>query len=94
MRAASGHRKLRDRRTPTVATQSNTARGTAARSRFFRAVLLGRCLQNRFQARDCEQVNRIKEGEAGRSCFDWSMQTDDETVETVGSLAIEAGIGL
>ena len=54
-----------------------------------------RCLQNRFQARDCEQVNRIQEGETGQSCLslDWSMQTDDETDETVGSLAIEAGIG-
>ncbi len=49
-----------------------------------------RFLQNRFQARDCERAIHINEGQAGESSFDWSMQTD---YETVGLLAIEVGIG-
>ena len=53
-------------------------------------VFLRRCLQNRFQARDFEQAIHIKEGEGGESPLHRSMQTDDQTV---GSLAIEAGIG-
>ena len=42
-------------------------------------------LQNRFQARDCEQAIHIKEGEAGEFSLDWLMRTDDRPV---GSLAI------
>ncbi len=56
----------------------------------YRGFELRRCLRNRFQTRDCEQADRIKEGAAGESSFDGSMQTDDETA---GSLAIEVGIG-
>ena len=55
-----------------------------------RLTRLTRCFRNRFQARDCAQAIHIKEDEAGESFLDWSMQTDNQTV---GSLAIEAGIG-
>ena len=36
-------------------------------------------------------MNRNQGGEASESSFDWSMQTDNETV---GVLTIEAGIGV
>ena len=68
-------RKNGAERTNPVSTAPSTALVTRQRSyrvgfgptksRFF----VRGCLQNRCQARDCEQVNRIKEGEAGASCF-------------------------